>query len=239
MGSSFSRLPIHEADLLTVRALIDSSDERNEIARTSGAAAVDMETEFIARACAEHGIPLLSLRVITDTPREPFPAPPNVLFDIEQQRTRFLTLASILSCTSESLATSRSVRETDCKCTKDSRQRAGRADQRIVGQAHRLPFGNRSGCPTNLPGQRDASAAPIRLQFFAGSMCTSTSATRGSLCWIALFTRCAISWPSCTEHVAIHSDVKIDVKIEAHFSSATFLNLDQLPELIWRPRELI
>jgi len=94
VGSSFSRLPIHEADLLTVRALIDSNDERNKIARTSGAAAVDMETEFIARACAEHGIPLLSLRVITDTPREPFPAPPNVLFDIEQQQTRFLTLAT-------------------------------------------------------------------------------------------------------------------------------------------------
>jgi nucleoside phosphorylase len=94
VSSSFSRLPIHEADLLTVRALIDSNDERNEIARTSGAAAVDMETEFIARACAEHGIPLLSLRVITDTPREPFPAPPNVLFNIEQQQTRFPTLAT-------------------------------------------------------------------------------------------------------------------------------------------------
>jgi len=94
VGSSFSRLPIHEADLLTVRALIDSNDERNKIVRTSGAAAVDMETEFIARACAEHGIPLLSLRVITDTPPEPFPAPPNVLFDIEQQQTRFLTLAT-------------------------------------------------------------------------------------------------------------------------------------------------
>ena len=93
-GSSFSSLPIRIADLLTVRALIDSNDERNKIVRTSGAAAVDMETEFIARACAEHGIPLLSLRVITDTPSEPFPAPPNVLFDIEQQQTRFLTLAT-------------------------------------------------------------------------------------------------------------------------------------------------
>ena len=91
---SFSSLPIHEADLLTVSALIDSSEKRLEIARTSGAAAVDMETEFIARACADHGIPLLSLRVITDTPREPFPAPPNVLFDIEQQQTRFLTFAT-------------------------------------------------------------------------------------------------------------------------------------------------
>jgi nucleoside phosphorylase len=93
VGSSFSRLPIHEADLLTVSALIESSEKRLEIARASGAAAVDMETEFIARACADYGIPLLSLRVISDTLDEPFPAPPNVLFDIEQQRTRFLTLA--------------------------------------------------------------------------------------------------------------------------------------------------
>src|SRR5262249_48894545 len=93
---SFSSLPIRTADLLTVPALIDSGGERNEIARSTGAAAVDMETEFIARACAEHGIPLLSLRVITDTPHEPFPAPPKVLFDIEQQRTHLLKLVRFL-----------------------------------------------------------------------------------------------------------------------------------------------
>jgi len=92
--SSFSRLPIHMADLLTAPTLIDSSDERGEIARTSGAAAVDMETEFIARACAAHAIPLLSLRVITDTPREPFPAPAHVLFDIAKQRTDLPKLAT-------------------------------------------------------------------------------------------------------------------------------------------------
>jgi len=93
---SFSSLPIHQADLLTLPALIDSSEERNEIARSTGAAAVDMETEFIARACAERGIPLLALRVITDTPREPFPAPPKVLFDIERQRTHLPKLARFL-----------------------------------------------------------------------------------------------------------------------------------------------
>ena len=93
---SFPSLPIHQADLLTMAALIDSSEERSEIARSTGAAAVDMETEFIARACAEHGIPLLSLRVITDTPREPFPAPPKILFDIERQRTHLLKLARFL-----------------------------------------------------------------------------------------------------------------------------------------------
>jgi len=91
---SFSSLPIHKVDLLTVSALIDSSEKRHEIAQTSGAAAVDMETEFIAGACADHGIPLLSLRVISDTLDEPFPAPTKVLFDIEQQRTRFLTFAT-------------------------------------------------------------------------------------------------------------------------------------------------
>jgi nucleoside phosphorylase len=91
--SSLSNVSMHTANMLTVSALIDSRDEREKIARESGVSAVDMETEFIARACAEHGIPLLSVRIITDTPVEPFPAPPNVLFDIERQRTRVLELA--------------------------------------------------------------------------------------------------------------------------------------------------
>ena len=92
-STSFPSLPIRTADLLTAPTLIDSSNARTEIARTSGAAAVDMETEFIARACAAHGVPLLSLRVITDTPREPFPAPAHVLFDIAKQRTDLPKLA--------------------------------------------------------------------------------------------------------------------------------------------------
>ena len=93
-SSSISRLPIYLADLFTAPTLTDSSDKRTEIARTTGAAAVDMETEFIARACAAHGIPLLSLRVMSDTPREPFPAPARVLFDVATQRTDLRKLAT-------------------------------------------------------------------------------------------------------------------------------------------------
>jgi len=52
-----------------------------------------METEFIARACAEHGIPLLSLRVISDAPSEPFPGPSKILFDVERQRTNVMKLS--------------------------------------------------------------------------------------------------------------------------------------------------
>ena len=92
-SSSLSSLPIHIADLLTVHELIDSVEERMKLARTSSAAAVDMETEFIAQACAGRSLPLLSLRVISDTPRHGLPAPANVLFDIEQQRTHMFKLA--------------------------------------------------------------------------------------------------------------------------------------------------
>jgi len=91
--SLLSSLPIRIGDLLTVPALIDSSEDRNKIALESGAAAVDMETTFIARACAAHALPLLSIRVISDTPRNLFPAPPDVRFDVERQQTRIVKLA--------------------------------------------------------------------------------------------------------------------------------------------------
>jgi nucleoside phosphorylase len=89
LGSSL----IHRANLLTVPSIIDSIDERQKIAQTTGAAAIDMETEFIARGCAEHGVPLLSLRVVSDTPSEPFPGPSKILFDVERQRTNAMKLS--------------------------------------------------------------------------------------------------------------------------------------------------
>src|SRR5712692_1350874 len=79
--------------LFSSTSIIDSVAERNEIARAHRADAVDMETETIAQACATRGIRMLSLRVISDSVREPFPAPPSVLFDIERQRTDFAKLA--------------------------------------------------------------------------------------------------------------------------------------------------
>src|SRR6266496_412672 len=84
---------IHRGKLLTVPAIIDSIEERQKIAQTTGADAIDMETEFIARGCAEHGVPLLSLRVVSDTPREPLPGPSKILFDVERQRTDAMKLS--------------------------------------------------------------------------------------------------------------------------------------------------
>jgi nucleoside phosphorylase len=90
--SAVSMLPIHTAHLLTMASMIESETEREKIAQTTRADAVDMETEFIARACAERGVPLLSLRVISDTPSEPFPAPAHILFNIVKQRTNLAKL---------------------------------------------------------------------------------------------------------------------------------------------------
>ena len=57
---------------------------------------MDMETEWIARACAARKIPMLSLRVISDTAAAPFPVPPEVLFDLERQKTDTFKLAAHL-----------------------------------------------------------------------------------------------------------------------------------------------
>jgi adenosylhomocysteine nucleosidase len=82
--------------LATVPGVIDSKADRDRWAAESGAAAVDMETQFIAAACAAHQVPMLSLRVVSDTPAEPFPAPPEVLFDLEKQKTDIGRLARYL-----------------------------------------------------------------------------------------------------------------------------------------------
>lgn len=78
--------------LVTVDRVIEGEAERIRFAREHGAAAIDMETEWIARACAAKNVPLLSLRAISDTAAAPFPAPPNVLFNLERQRTSTIRL---------------------------------------------------------------------------------------------------------------------------------------------------
>lgn len=82
--------------LFTSTSIVDSVDKRDEIARASGAAAADMETGSIVGVCNAHGVPVLSLRVISDTPAQSFPAPPDVLFDIERQRTSYGRLLAYL-----------------------------------------------------------------------------------------------------------------------------------------------
>ena len=82
--------------LLSTDRVIETANDRLQLAQEHGAAAVDMETEWIARACAVRKVPMLSLRAISDTAAAPFPAPPAVLFDLERQRTSARKLATYL-----------------------------------------------------------------------------------------------------------------------------------------------
>jgi adenosylhomocysteine nucleosidase len=84
----------HAADLTTVPSVIETRAERAQLRRQSAAVAADMETQFIAEACARKGVPMLSLRAISDTADEPFPCPASVLFDIERQKTVPTTLGA-------------------------------------------------------------------------------------------------------------------------------------------------
>ncbi|PYI76041.1 MAG: hypothetical protein DMF04_09025 [Verrucomicrobia bacterium] len=77
--------------------IVDCAMDRYAIGREQGAIAIDMETEKIARICAEKAIPIIGLRVITDSPAAPFPAPPHILFDIKKQRTDFLRLVGYIA----------------------------------------------------------------------------------------------------------------------------------------------
>lgn len=96
-GPVIVKWTIHSADLYTASTMICSAEDRKKMASETGTVAVDMETKFIARACAEHELLLLSLRVITDTPAHPFPAPPEILFDLARQKTDFAKFAGFFT----------------------------------------------------------------------------------------------------------------------------------------------
>ena len=67
------------------------------LARETGAQAVDMETSAIARVCAAHGIPLLSLRAISDTAAAEIPVPFHLSYDLTRQRPRLAALLAFLA----------------------------------------------------------------------------------------------------------------------------------------------
>ncbi len=92
---SFERAVI--GNLFTSSEVIESEAQRSRAAEKSGAIAVDMETEIIARVCGERGVPMLAIRAISDTHAKSFPAPAAVLFDIENQKTNFARLARYLA----------------------------------------------------------------------------------------------------------------------------------------------
>ena len=81
-------VPCAAVTLASAARVLESGATRRAFAAEHGASAVDMETQTIAELCAAQNVPLLSLRVISDSPAAPLPAPAEVLFDLVTQQTR-------------------------------------------------------------------------------------------------------------------------------------------------------
>lgn len=96
LAQARERLIARTVKLVTADHVIASASERARFARAHGATAVDMETEWIAHACKSRSLRMVSLRAISDTASAPFPAPPNVLFDLARQQPNFRRLAAYL-----------------------------------------------------------------------------------------------------------------------------------------------
>ena len=88
---------IRPVRLHTAPAAVETAGAKAALHRSSGAFAVDMETAWIAGACAAAGLPMLSLRVISDAADQDFPVPGRVLYDAVRQRPRYLALPAWLA----------------------------------------------------------------------------------------------------------------------------------------------
>lgn len=78
--------------LTTQPRVAETVADKAALAAQTGASAVDMETAIIAELCARRGIPMLSLRGISDAATDPMPVSFPVWFDAEKQKPRVAAL---------------------------------------------------------------------------------------------------------------------------------------------------
>ena len=91
-----TRSDVRRGILTTQQHAAETPEQKAALARDTGAQAVDMETSAIARVCAEHGVPMLSLRAISDTASAHIPVPLTVSYDLARQRPRVGALLAFL-----------------------------------------------------------------------------------------------------------------------------------------------
>ncbi len=76
-----SRLPgIREVRMTSSDKVVESVADRRALHVATGAHAVDMEGELVRRVCAQLGVPLVALRVISDSATELLPVPADVIW---------------------------------------------------------------------------------------------------------------------------------------------------------------
>jgi len=95
--AEIASLPAHAGTLITTKHVVETAEQKKDLARHTGAIAVDMETAAIHRLCAAREIPVLAIRAISDTAAQNLPVPAPVWFDAVRQRPRPLPLLLYLA----------------------------------------------------------------------------------------------------------------------------------------------
>ena len=90
-------LPAWRGALITTKQVIQTVEQKKDLGRHTGAIVVDMETAAIQRLCAPRGIPMLSVRAISDAAAQDLPVPASVWFDTARQRPRPVRLVLYLA----------------------------------------------------------------------------------------------------------------------------------------------
>ncbi|MBM3945813.1 MAG: hypothetical protein FJ315_00215 [SAR202 cluster bacterium] len=67
------RLPVSRGTWLTVESAVVTVEEKQRLARETGAVAAEMESYWLARAAAQAGVPFLGVRVVLDDARSEVP----------------------------------------------------------------------------------------------------------------------------------------------------------------------
>ena len=95
--AEIASLPARAGTLITTKQVVETAEQKKDLARHTGAIAVDMETAAIHRLCAAREIPVLAIRSISDTAGQDLPVPARVWFDAVRQRPRPLPLLLYLA----------------------------------------------------------------------------------------------------------------------------------------------
>lgn len=79
-------------ELVTVPAILEREADKRRVGQETGALVADMETALLAELCQAHGVPLLSMRCISDAIADDMPVPAPVLLNPKTGRPEPLLL---------------------------------------------------------------------------------------------------------------------------------------------------
>jgi len=69
----------HVGCVSTAEGILERAEDKRLLGMRTGCLAGDLETAHLARICAERGLPMLSVRCISDTVEDDLPIPANIL----------------------------------------------------------------------------------------------------------------------------------------------------------------